>query len=81
MSSLATIQRMMVEQFDLTLEQLTPTAELASLGVDSLSIVEFMFNLEDELNIKFGDERVELKTVQDVASVVDQLVAAQHGKA
>ena len=72
---------MMVEQFDLTLEQLTPTAELASLGVDSLSIVEFMFNLEDELNIKFGDERVELKTVQDVASVVDQLVAAQHGKA
>ncbi|MGZ8256792.1 MAG: acyl carrier protein [Gallionella sp.] len=81
MSSLATIQRLMVEQFDLTLEQLTPTAELASLGVDSLSIVEFMFNLEDELSIKFGDERVDLKTVQDVANIVDQLVAAQHGKA
>lgn len=81
MSSIATIQRMMVEQFDLKLEQLTPSAELASLGVDSLSIVEFMFNLEDELNIKFGDERVDLKTVQDVANVVDQLVAAQHGKA
>ncbi len=81
MSSLATIQRMMVEQFDLKLEQLTPTAELAGLGVDSLSIVEFMFNLEDELNIKFGDERVELKTVQDIANVVDQLVATQHGKA
>ncbi|MDH2918066.1 MAG: phosphopantetheine-binding protein [Sideroxydans sp.] len=81
MSSLATIQRMMVEQFDLKLEQLTPSAELASLGVDSLSIVEFMFNLEDELSIKFGDERVDLKTVQDVANVVDQLVAAQHGKA
>ncbi|MEQ1555242.1 MAG: phosphopantetheine-binding protein [Gallionella sp.] len=81
MSSLATIQRMMVEQFDLKLEQLTPSAELASLGVDSLSIVEFMFNLEDELSIKFGDERVDLKTVQDVANIVDQLVAAQHGKA
>ncbi len=81
MSSLATIQRMMVEQFDLKLEQLTPSAELAGLGVDSLSIVEFMFNLEDELSIKFGDERVDLKTVQDVANIVDQLVAAQHGKA
>ena len=81
MSSLATIQRMMVEQFDLKLEQLTPSAELANLGVDSLSIVEFMFNLEDELSIKFGDERVDLKTVQDVANVVDQLVATQHGKA
>jgi len=72
---------MMVEQFDLKLEQLTPSAELAGLGVDSLSIVEFMFNLEDELSIKFGDERVDLKTVQDVANIVDQLVAAQHGKA
>ena len=81
MSSLATIQRMMVEQFDLKLEQLTPSAELASLGVDSLSIVEFMFNLEDELSIKFGDERMDFKTVQDVANIVDQLVAAQHGKA
>ncbi|MFM2407645.1 MAG: hypothetical protein RL358_387 [Pseudomonadota bacterium] len=81
MSSIATIQRMMVEQFDLKLEQLTPSAELASLGVDSLSIVEFMFNLEDELSIKFGDERMDFKTVQDVANIVDQLVAAQHGKA
>lgn len=81
MSSLATIQRMMVEQFDLKLEQLTPSAELASLGVDSLSIVEFMFNLEDELSIKFGDERMDFKTVQDVANIVDQLVVAQHGKA
>ncbi len=80
MSSLATIQRMMVEQFDLKLEDLTPTAELESLGIDSLSVIEFMFNLEDELKIKLSDERVELKTVQDVANAVDKLIAEQKGK-
>ena len=81
MSSLQTIQRMMVEQFDLKLEDLTPDAQLEGLGIDSLSVIEFMFNLEDELKIKLTDERVELKTVQDVANVVDKLIAEQRGKA
>jgi len=45
MSSLPLIQRMMVEQFDLKLEDLSPDAQLENLGLDSLSIIEFMFNL------------------------------------
>lgn len=77
MSSLPTIQRMMVEQFDLKLEDLTPEATLESLGLDSLSVIEFMFNLEDELKIKLPDERVELRTLQDVTNLVDRIVAEQ----
>jgi acyl carrier protein len=77
MSSLATIQRMMVEQFDLKLEDLTPDATLESLGLDSLSVIEFMFNLEDELKIKLPDERVEIKTLQDVTNLVDRIIAEQ----
>ncbi len=81
MSSLTTIQRMMVEQFDLKLENLTPDATLESLGLDSLSVIEFMFNLEDELKIKLPDERVEIKTLQDVTNLVDRIVAEQNGPA
>jgi acyl carrier protein len=77
MSSLPTIQRMMVDQFDLKLENLTPDATLESLGLDSLSVIEFMFNLEDELKIKLPDERVEIKTLQDVTNLVDRIVAEQ----
>ena len=77
MSSLPVIQRMMVEQFDLKLENLTPDATLESLGLDSLSVIEFMFNLEDELKIKLPDERVEIKTLQDVVNLVDRIVAEQ----
>ncbi len=66
---------MMVEQFDLKLDDLTPDATLESLGLDSLSVIEFMFNLEDELKIKLPDERVELKTLQDVTNLVDRIVA------
>lgn len=68
---------MMIEQFDLKIEDLTPDATLESLGLDSLSVIEFMFNLEDELKIKMSDERVEIKTLQDVVNLVDKLVAEQ----
>ena len=81
MNSLQTIQRMMVEQFDLKLEDLSPDVQLDSLGLDSLSVIEFIFSLEDELKIKLSDERIELKTVGDVANFVDKIIAAQKGSA
>ncbi len=81
MSSLQTIQRMMVEQFDLKPENLTPDAQLESLGLDSLSVIEFMFNLEDELKIKLPDERVEIKTIGDVVNILDKIIAEQKGSA
>jgi len=78
MSSLQTIQRMMAEQFDLKPEDLSPDAQLDSLGLDSLSVIEFMFTLEDELNIKIANDRVEdFKTVGDVADIIDKIMAAQ----
>jgi len=81
MSTLEIIQHMMVKQFDLKLEDLTPDAKLQSLGIDSLSVIEFMFNLEDELKIKVTEERFELITVQDVANAVDHLITTQKGTA
>ncbi len=82
MSSLQTIQRMMVEQFDLKLEDLTPEAQLESLGLDSLSVIEFMFNIEDEFKIKLSDIPLEnIKTLQDVINIIEKQVAEQHGKA
>ena len=77
MSTLQTIQRMMAEQFELKEADLTPDAQLEALGLDSLSVIEFMFNLEDEFHLKLPDERVEIKTVQDIASIVERMVAEQ----
>jgi len=67
----------MAEQFELKAEDLTPDAQLESLGLDSLSVIEFMFNIEDEFKIKLPDERVEIKTIQDIANIVDRMVAEQ----
>jgi acyl carrier protein len=80
MSSLQTIQRMLVEQFDLKIEDLGPDIQLESLGLDSLSVIEFMFTLEDELKIKISNDYVELKTVGDVVNEIDKIIAEQKGQ-
>ena len=42
-----------------------------------LKLIEFMFKLEDELNIKISDERVDLNTVQDIVTFVDKYISDQ----
>lgn len=70
----------MAENFEMSEADLQPERSLETLGLDSLSVIEFMFVLEDEFNIKLSDERVEIKTIQDIVDVVDKLVAEQHAK-
>ncbi|NDU90456.1 MAG: acyl carrier protein [Ferrovum sp.] len=77
MSSLPIIQKMLVEEFGLTREQVQPDAKLEELGVDSLATVEFMFMLEDKFDLKMTGEPVPLKTVGDIAREVDTLVVQQ----
>lgn len=82
MSTLQTIQRMIAEQFELKSADLVPEATLESLGLDSLAVIEFMFNIEDEFKIKLSNELLEhIKTLQDVVDIIDKQVAEQHGKA
>ncbi len=68
----------MAENFEMSEADLQPESSLETLGLDSLSVIEFMFVLEDEFKIKLSDERVEIKTVQDIVTLVDRLVADQH---
>lgn len=68
----------MAENFEMNEAELQPDRQLETLGLDSLSVIEFMFVLEDEFKIKLSDERVEIKTIQDIVTIVDRLVAEQH---
>jgi acyl carrier protein len=77
MSSLPFIQKMLVEEFGLTPEQVQPESKLDELGVDSLATVEFMFMLEDKFKLKMTGEPVPIKTVGDIAREVDAMVAQQ----
>ena len=75
MGTLAVIQQMIAASAEVPLESLDPNRPLEELNVDSLTVLEVMFDIEDKFNIKMPEERVPIRTVQDIADLVDRLVA------
>lgn len=78
MSTLETLQDVLVRDYNLTREQLAPDAVLGTLGLDSLSLLELMFKIEDRFRVTIsGDTPTDLITVNDVVVYIDGLLASQ----
>ena len=71
---------MIAEEFEKDITTIKPESTLESLDIDSLSTIEFMFLVEEKFNIELPEERVKLQTVNDIATELDKVIAAQHGK-
>ena len=69
---------MLLKDYKLAPDQLTPDAPLEAIGIDSLGIADLLFTLEDEFKISLPPEPVQLLTLGDVAQFIDRLAAAQH---
>jgi acyl carrier protein len=77
---LAIVQEMIAASAEVPLEKLDPNSPLEVLEVDSLTVLEVMYDLEEKFGIKMPEERVPVRTVQDIADLVDRLVAEQASK-
>jgi acyl carrier protein len=86
MNTLETLQDILVREFGLSRDQLIPAAELVTLGVDSLDLLDLMFKIEDCYGISIrNDTPTNLVTVGDVVVYIDGLLARRpesaHGAA
>lgn len=81
MTTLATVQKMLAEEFELKAEQLIPEAKLADLGVDSLATIEFLFKLEERFKLDLNNDPTPVETVADIAAEIDRLMAKQQAPA
>ena len=81
MNTLEKVKTLIAERFGLDKSELDSESQLEGLGLDSLAITEFMFDLEDAFTINLPYEKAEIRTVQDIVCIVDHLITEQHGKA
>jgi acyl carrier protein len=82
MSTLETLQDILVKDYRVQREQLAPDAVLINLGLDSLSVLELMFKIEDEFHLKIGDDTpTDLVTVGDVVRYIDGLLSSKAASA
>ena len=79
MSSLKELQALIQEKYDLGPSQLDPDAPMLDNGVDSLALVEFLFEVEDRFGIAIPDSKAQIETLAELAILVDKLRAKKVG--
>jgi len=69
MSTLARIQDLAAKEFSIDPKSLDPHAQLDTLGIDSLSFIEFMFKVEEEFGVSVSDENLKASRRSPTSSV------------
>jgi len=81
MDMLTRLKQLAAQEFSIDAAKLDPAASLESLGIDSLSFIEFMFKIEEEFGVAVSDEDLKsIKTLSDLERHVGAALAAA-GKA
>jgi acyl carrier protein len=76
MNTLQTLQEILITDYRVPREQVAPDAVLTAIGLDSLSVLELMFKIEDHFHVKIVDDTpTHLVTVNDVVEFIDGLIA------
>jgi len=79
-TTLDTVREILAKKYSLPIESIQPHATLESLKLDSLDLVETLFEVEDEFHIRVpqdGSVNLKITTVQDIVDVVNRLVSQQ----
>ena len=74
MSTFDRVKKVIVEQLDVSEEEVQPQASFVEdLGADSLDVVELVMGLEEEFDIEIPDEDAEkIGRVQDAVSYIEE---------
>jgi acyl carrier protein len=76
-----TMKRIIVKDYELAPERLTPETPLADVELDSLAITELIFALEDEFKVTAKTNGLGMQTLGDIAAYIDQLIAERDAPA
>ena len=77
MDSLGLIREFLKDRLGVEPDRVTLEAPLAELGVDSLMMLELMFEFEDRFGIKLATDLQTPKTVGEMITLMDGLIASQ----
>jgi len=77
MSSLKELQELIHEKYGIEQSALDPNASMREKGVDSLTLAEFLFTVEDHFHINMPDAGSNVDTLAELADVVDKTLASK----
>lgn len=72
-STLKELQNLIQEKYGLDASQVDAHASLRASGVDSLALVEFIFDVEDLMGITVPDVNANMDTLAELADAIDRV--------
>jgi acyl carrier protein len=81
MSSLEELQDLIHRKYGIDPAALDPHASMRAHGVDSLTLVEMLFSVEDHFGISVPEKYAGIDTLAELAKAVDELRAEQAASA
>lgn len=77
MDSIGLIREFLHDRLGVSAQRVLPEAALAELGVDSLMLLELMFEFEDRFGIKLSQDLKPPQTVGGLTALMDGLIRSQ----
>lgn len=77
MSTLNELKSLIQANFGIEPESMKPDTPLADYGIDSLSLAELVFSIEDHFKLDFPDTRTDISTLSQLSVAIDELRALQ----
>ena len=75
MNSFEMVSNAIAKKLEIDVATIKPENTLEELGLDSLDTFDIIFEAEDKLGIKVPNDQVNVKTIQDMTNLLDQLLA------
>ena len=68
------LMNLFAQTFEINKDRLLPEATLESLGLDSLAVIEFLFQIEDKFGIQSPDQASPPNTLGEMLQLVAPLL-------
>jgi acyl carrier protein len=78
LSSFDFIRQTLIDKFDVDAEAITTDATFQTLGLDSLTMVELMFDVTEKYDIEIPNDKLDFKTLGEAAALIDETLQAKN---
>ena len=69
------VSNAIAKKLEIDVATIKPESTLEELGLDSLDTFDIIFEAEDKLGIKVPNDQVDVKNIQDMTNLLDELLA------
>ena len=71
------IRQTLIDKFEVDAELISPEATLETMGLDSLTMVELLFDVSEKYGIEIPTDKLDFTTLGEAVALIDEALQAK----